>query len=288
MSPTQSFESETPIRLLIVEDHHIVRQGLISLLQSVSGMNVVAEAPDGRVGAELYRQHLPDVVLMDLRMPVASGVETIQELRHEFPGAKVIVLTTFDGDEDVYRAMQAGARGYLLKGMEAEEFFDAGADVDPGVGVADDGIAAIKCGGVGAADGGDGVQDGVADIGAAHIAGQHGIAAAEGVPRADSVNEVADGLASVDGAGPVAVARVVGELDGVDGPDLGAETLEGEDGAGVADMAVGHPGLDGENVHAASVSVSSRVIHVSKRGHAALIAPRPMRWATSTPATGFW
>jgi two-component system NarL family response regulator len=88
-------------------------------------MNVVAEAPDGRVGAELYRQHLPDVVLMDLRMPVASGVETIQELRHEFPGAKVIVLTTFDGDEDVYRAMQAGARGYLLKGMEAEELIAA-------------------------------------------------------------------------------------------------------------------------------------------------------------------
>ena len=118
---TQSFESDTPIRLLIVEDHHIVRQGLISLLQSVSGMVVVAEAPDGRAGAELYRQHLPDVVLMDLRMPVVSGVEAIQELCHEFPDAKVIVLTTFDGDEDVYRAMQAGARGYLLKGMEAEE-----------------------------------------------------------------------------------------------------------------------------------------------------------------------
>lgn len=125
MNPTRSFESGAPIRLLIVEDHHIVRQGLISLLQSVSGMLVVAEAPDGRVGAELYRQHLPDVVLMDLRMPVLSGVEAIQELCREFPGAKIIVLTTFDGDEDVYRAMQAGARGYLLKGMEAEELIAA-------------------------------------------------------------------------------------------------------------------------------------------------------------------
>ena len=125
MNHTQSFESEAPIRLLIVEDHHIVRQGLISLLQSVSGMIVVAEAPDGRTAAELYRRHLPDVVLMDLRMPVVSGVEAIQKLCHEFPGAKVIVLTTFDGDEDVYRAMQAGARGYLLKGMEADELIAA-------------------------------------------------------------------------------------------------------------------------------------------------------------------
>lgn len=125
MTHTQSFDSETPIRLLIVEDHHIVRQGLISLLQSVSGLAVVAEAPDGRIAAELYRRHLPDVVLMDLRMPVVSGVEAIQQLCREFPGAKVLVLTTFDGDEDVFRAMQAGARGYLLKGMEAQELITA-------------------------------------------------------------------------------------------------------------------------------------------------------------------
>jgi two-component system NarL family response regulator len=125
MTHTQSFDSETPIRLLIVEDHHIVRQGLISLLQSVSGLEVVAEAPDGRIAAELYRRHLPDVVLMDLRMPVVSGVEAIQQLCREFPGAKVLVLTTFDGDEDVFRAMQAGARGYLLKGMEAQELITA-------------------------------------------------------------------------------------------------------------------------------------------------------------------
>jgi two-component system NarL family response regulator len=117
------------IRILIAEDHHIVRQGFVALLQSVDNFNVVAEASSGQQALELFRQHRPDIVLMDLRMPgsgsVQGGVETIIAIRQEFPDARIIVLTTFDGDEDIFRAIQAGARGYLLKGMNADELIDA-------------------------------------------------------------------------------------------------------------------------------------------------------------------
>jgi len=114
-----------PVRLLVVDDHHIVRQGLIALLTTVPEMQVVAEASDGQQAVELYRQHQPDVTLMDLRMNTMNGVETTRAIRAEFPNARIIVLTTFDGDEDIYRALQAGARGYLLKGMDTEELLAA-------------------------------------------------------------------------------------------------------------------------------------------------------------------
>jgi len=110
-----------PIRILIVEDHHIVRKGFIALLQMVPGMLVVAEASDGVQAMALYREHRPDVTLMDLRLPTMSGVDAIKAIRKDFPDARVIVLTTFDGDEDIYRALQAGARGYLLKGMNTDD-----------------------------------------------------------------------------------------------------------------------------------------------------------------------
>jgi two-component system NarL family response regulator len=113
------------IKLLIVEDHHIVRQGLIALLNSVPDMDVVAEASDGKVGVELFRKHQPDVTLMDLRLPNLGGAEAVAKIRADFPEARIIVLTTFDGDEDIYRALQAGARGYLLKGMFGDELLDA-------------------------------------------------------------------------------------------------------------------------------------------------------------------
>lgn len=109
------------IRILIVEDHHIVRKGFIALLQMVEGMEVVAEGDDGAQALALYRAHLPDVTLMDLRLIGVGGVEAIKAIRGEFPEARIIVLTTFDGDEDIYRALQAGARGYLLKGMKMED-----------------------------------------------------------------------------------------------------------------------------------------------------------------------
>lgn len=114
-----------PIRILVVEDHHVVRQGLIALLKTVPDMVVVADASDGVQAVDLFRQHRPDVTIMDLRLPKMSGVEAITAIRRENPGARVIVLTTFDGDEDIYRALQAGARGYLLKDMFGEELMEA-------------------------------------------------------------------------------------------------------------------------------------------------------------------
>ncbi len=114
-----------PIRILVVEDHNVVRQGLVALVKTVPDMTVVAEASDGKQAIELFREHNPDVTIMDLRLPVMSGVDAIKAIRQEFPAARIIVLTTFDGDEDIYRALQAGARGYLLKDMFGEELMDA-------------------------------------------------------------------------------------------------------------------------------------------------------------------
>jgi DNA-binding NarL/FixJ family response regulator len=123
---TASADSATKtVRLLVVDDHHIVRQGLVALLATVPEMQVVAEAADGQQALVLFRQYRPDVTLMDLRMNTMNGVETTRAIRAEFPNARIIVLTTFDGDEDIYRALQAGARGYLLKGMDTEELLAA-------------------------------------------------------------------------------------------------------------------------------------------------------------------
>jgi len=113
------------IRIMVVEDHHVVRQGLVALLKSVPDMNVVAEGADGKQAVDLFRQHEPDVTLMDLRMPNMSGVDAVVQIRRDYPAARIIVLTTFDGDEDIYRALQAGARAYLLKGMFGDELMDA-------------------------------------------------------------------------------------------------------------------------------------------------------------------
>ncbi|HEY5382456.1 MAG TPA: response regulator transcription factor [Acidobacteriaceae bacterium] len=110
-----------PIRLLVVDDHPVVRGGLVALLGTVEDMTVVAEASDGREAFEQYSVHQPDVTLMDLRLRNVGGVEAIHLIRAEWPQARIIVLTTFDGDEDIYRAIQAGAKAYLLKGMSVEE-----------------------------------------------------------------------------------------------------------------------------------------------------------------------
>ena len=114
-----------PIRIMIVEDHAVVRQGLVALLRTVPEFAIVAEAADGHEAIELFRRHQPDVTLMDLRLPRMNGVEAIAAIRVDFPQARIIVLTTFDGDEDIYRALQAGARGYLLKGMTGDELMEA-------------------------------------------------------------------------------------------------------------------------------------------------------------------
>ena len=117
--------SADSIRIIVVDDQAVVRQGFVSLINTVPGMTVIAEGINGQQAVELYRKHRPDVVLMDLRMPVMGGVEAITAIRREFPTARVIVLTTYDGDEDIYRSLQAGAQGYLLKDMFFDELEDA-------------------------------------------------------------------------------------------------------------------------------------------------------------------
>ena len=113
------------VRIMIVEDHHVVRQGFVALLRTVEDFDVVAEAPNGEQAVTLFAEHQPDVTLMDLRLPGMGGVATTVKIRQAYPEARIIVLTTFDGDEDIYRALQAGARGYLLKGMDIAELIDA-------------------------------------------------------------------------------------------------------------------------------------------------------------------
>jgi DNA-binding NarL/FixJ family response regulator len=109
------------IRVLVVEDHNVVRQGLVALLTLVEGIQVVGEAADGEEAIAQFRKHHPDVTLIDLRLPKLGGVEVIQRVRANASQARFVVLTTYDGDEDIYRALKSGAKAYLLKGMTTEE-----------------------------------------------------------------------------------------------------------------------------------------------------------------------
>jgi two-component system NarL family response regulator len=118
-------DSSGEIRILVADDHRMVRQGITALLGRRADLRVVAEASTGDEAMALYRQHQPDVTLMDLRMPGIDGIQTITSLRAEFPRGRFIVLTTYDGDEDVFQAIRAGAQGYLLKGMSGEDLIEA-------------------------------------------------------------------------------------------------------------------------------------------------------------------
>jgi DNA-binding NarL/FixJ family response regulator len=113
------------IRILVVDDHHVVRQGLVALLKLMPDIEVVGEAADGLQAVQLHRGLNPDITLMDLQLPKLGGVDAINRIRASTPNARFIVLTTFDGDEDIYRAIQAGAKAYLLKGMTTEELLAA-------------------------------------------------------------------------------------------------------------------------------------------------------------------
>ncbi|NJR63237.1 MAG: response regulator transcription factor [Cyanobacteria bacterium CRU_2_1] len=118
-------QPQTTIRILIADDHPIVLNGLSMLFNYEPGMEAVAEARNGLEAVELFRLHQPDVTLLDLRMPQLGGVDTIKTIRQEFPEARIIVLTTYDGDEDIYRGLQAGAKGYLLKDASCDVLIEA-------------------------------------------------------------------------------------------------------------------------------------------------------------------
>jgi DNA-binding NarL/FixJ family response regulator len=114
-----------PIRILIAEDHAIVRDGLTSVLDFEQDMSVVGHAKNGNEAVAQYRKLKPDVVLMDLAMPEMDGVAAINAIRSEFPAARILVLTTYDGDETIFRALENGAKGYLLKDCSTPDLLGA-------------------------------------------------------------------------------------------------------------------------------------------------------------------
>lgn len=114
-----------PIRILIADDHYVVRMGLTALVETEADLQVVGEASDGIQVVELYKKHEPDLVLMDLRMPRADGIAATRVIRERFPKARILMLTTYDGDDDIHRALSAGASGYLLKNSTRESLIPA-------------------------------------------------------------------------------------------------------------------------------------------------------------------
>jgi two-component system, NarL family, response regulator len=113
------------IRVLVADDHPVVRAGLGAVIAEQDDLELVAEAENGANAVALFREHRPDVALMDLRMPVMDGVEAIREITTEFPDARILALTTYEGDADIRRALEAGASGYLLKDMLLTEVLSA-------------------------------------------------------------------------------------------------------------------------------------------------------------------
>ena len=112
------------IRVLAVDDHALLRDGIAALIGNQSDMELVAEASNGREAIELFRKHQPDVTLMDLQMPEMGGIDALSAIRGEFPEARIIVLTTYAGDVQVFRALKAGARAFLLKGLLRKELLE--------------------------------------------------------------------------------------------------------------------------------------------------------------------
>jgi DNA-binding NarL/FixJ family response regulator len=124
---------ETPIRILCVDDHRIVREGIELIIARQPDMQVVASAAGGDESVELFRRHHPDVTLMDLQLGGISGVEAIRVIRREHPEARIVVLTMYQGDEDIFRALQAGATTYLLKDMLSDDLIRVIREVHAGM-----------------------------------------------------------------------------------------------------------------------------------------------------------
>ncbi len=116
---------DKPIRILIVDDQRLMRDGLRTLLELEAGLEVVGEAEDGQEALERYAELIPDLVLMDVRMPGMDGVEATRRIRQHSPDARIIILTTFDEDEYIFEGLRAGAQGYLLKAISGQELATA-------------------------------------------------------------------------------------------------------------------------------------------------------------------
>jgi DNA-binding NarL/FixJ family response regulator len=114
----------SPIRILSIDDHPLLRQGITSIINSQPDMLLMAEAASGTEGIKKYREHRPDVTLMDLRLPDMSGIDSLIAIRSEFTDARIIMLTTFEGDVEIQRALEAGAYGYMLKSMPPRDLIE--------------------------------------------------------------------------------------------------------------------------------------------------------------------
>ena len=124
--------TDQTIRIMVADDHPIVRSGLVLMIDYTPNMETVAEANNGLEAVALFRQYRPDVTLMDLRMPEMSGADAIAAIHQEFSEAKIIVLTTYDGDEDIYKGLKAGAKGYIFKNAPVDEIIRAIKTVNDG------------------------------------------------------------------------------------------------------------------------------------------------------------
>lgn len=121
-----------PIRIVLADDHTVVREGLAAILGMQRDMQIVAEAGDGEEACAAFVQHLPDVLLLDLRMPKMDGLDVVRVIRAKHPNARIVIITTFTGDEDIFRSLNAGAMGYLLKDAPRQQIVEAVREVAAG------------------------------------------------------------------------------------------------------------------------------------------------------------